>query len=197
MKTRISALMDGELALEANEAKDAVATLSRDREHKNTWCLYHVMGDAIRHEPDLTIDVSSRVMTALSLEPTILSPHPQRSASRWQRPVMALAASAAGVAMVAWVALSPTQMPAGSLIAANQAVISPAIPGLGVMTLPATHTKTASSLVSSTPALSTVADAEQAARLQEYLVAHQAYEGGALAGGTNHIRTVSVVSINR
>lgn len=198
MKTRISALVDGEL--EADEAKEAVATLSRDRDQKSIWCMYQVMGDAIRHEPDLAIDVSSRVMAALSLEPTVLSPRPQRSVSRWQRPVMALAASAAGVAVVAWVALAPAQMPAGSLIAANQAIISPAVSGLAVMASPATRTKVASSLVSSTPALSTVADKEQAAqaaRLQEYLMAHQAYEGGALVGGASHIRTVSVLGIHR
>ncbi|TBR10972.1 MAG: hypothetical protein EPO47_02775 [Rugosibacter sp.] len=195
MKTRISALMDGEF--EADEANGAVATLSRDKEQKNIWCLYHVMGDAMRHEPDLTIDVSRRVMAALSLEPTILSPRPQRSASRWQRPVMALAASAAGVAVVAWVALAPVQLPVGSLIAANQSIISPTVPGLAVMISPATRNKVATSRVSSAPALSTVADVKQAARLQEYLVAHQAYEGGALVDGANHIRTVSVLDINR
>lgn len=195
MKTRISALMDGEF--ETDEANGAVATLSRDKEQKNIWCLYHVMGDAMRHEPDLTIDVSRRVMAALSLEPTILSPRPQRSASRWQRPVMALAASAAGVAVVAWVALAPVQLPVGSLIAANQSIISPTVPGLAVMISPATRNKVATSRVSSAPALSTVADVKQAARLQEYLVAHQAYEGGALVDGANHIRTVSVLDINR
>ncbi|MES2237426.1 MAG: sigma-E factor negative regulatory protein [Pseudomonadota bacterium] len=195
MKTRISALMDGEF--EADEASGAVATLSRDKEQKNIWGLYHVMGDAMRHEPDLTIDVSRRVMAALSLEPTILSPRPQRSASRWQRPVMALAASAAGVAVVAWVALAPVQLPVGSLIAANQSIISPAVPSLAVMISPATRNKVVTSRVSSAPALSTVADVKQAARLQEYLVAHQAYEGGALVDGANHIRTVSVLDINR
>ena len=195
MKTRISALMDGEF--EADEANGAVATLSRDKEQKNIWCLYHVMGDAMRHEPDLTIDISRRVMAALSLEPTILSPRPQRSASRWQRPVMALAASAAGVAVVAWVTLAPVQLPVGSLIAANQSIISPTVPSLAVMISPATRNKVVTSRVSSAPALSTVADVKQAARLQEYLVAHQAYEGGALVDGANHIRTVSVLDINR
>ncbi len=196
MKTRISALMDGEF--EADEANGVVAALSRDKEQKNIWCLYHVMGDAMRHEPDLTIDVSRRVMAALSLEPTILSPRPQRSASRWQRPAMALAASAAGVAVVAWVALAPVQLPVGSLIAANQSTISPTVvPSLAVMIPPATGNKVVTSRVSSAPALSTVADVKQAARLQEYLVAHQAYEGGALVDGANHIRTVSVLDINR
>lgn len=195
MKTRISALVDGEL--ETDEAKDTVATLSRDRDQKSIWCLYHVMGDAIRHEHDLAIDVSSRVMAALSLEPTILSPHALRSASRWQRPVMALVASTAGVAVVAWVALGPAQMPAGSIIAANQTIITPAVPSLAAMTSPVTQRKVVSSRVSSSPALSAVAEADQAARLQEYLVAHQAYEGGALVDGANHIRTVSAVSINR
>ncbi|MDO8315590.1 MAG: sigma-E factor negative regulatory protein [Rugosibacter sp.] len=194
MKTHISALMDGEL--EADEANGVVSTLSRDKEQKNIWCLYHVMGDAMRHEPDLTIDVSRRVMAALSLEPTILSPHPKRSASHWQRPIMALAASAAGVAVVAWVALAPVQLPVGSLIAANQSIISPTVPVLAIVPSSTTGNKAVTSRVSA-PALSTVADAKQAARLQEYLMAHQAYEGGALVDGANHIRAVSVLDTNR
>lgn len=190
MKTYFSALMDGEL--EAHETTVTVATLSRDSEQQNLWHLYHVIGDAIRHEPDLTIDVTSQVMTALSLEPTVLSPsRPHRSAIRWQLPVMALAASAAGVAMVAWVALAPVQMPGGSMIASSQTIISPPLPSRTMMAPPDIRAVTP---MSSTSSLSTMAEA---ARLQEYLAAHQAYQGGALIGGTSHIRTVSALGNNR
>ncbi|TBR13796.1 MAG: hypothetical protein EPO43_09610 [Rugosibacter sp.] len=197
MKTRISALMDG--GLEAHETTAAVTTLSRDSEQKNLWHLYHVMGDAMRHEPDLTIDVTSRVMAALSLEPTVLSPtRPQRSVIRWQRPVMALAASAAGVAVVAWVALAPVRMPVGSMIVSSQALISQSVPSLAVMTPPpVTRTATPVSSTPSLPSVTSVAEAEQSARLQEYLVAHQTYEGGALVGGASHIRTISASGNNR
>lgn len=195
MKTRISALVDGEL--ETSESKSTVAALSRDKEQKSIWYSYHIIGDVMRHESDLTIDVSSRVMAALSLEPTVLSPHPQRRAKYWQRPLIALAASAAGVAVVAWVAVAPVQMPVGSLIQANRAIMSPAVSDLAMRSSTATRMKVASSSVSSTPALTTVAGEEQAARLQEYLMAHQAYQGGALVGGASHIRTVSVSGIHR
>ena len=197
MNTRISALVDGEL--EASEANGAIATLARNEEQKSLWSLYHVIGDALQHESDLAIDVSGRVMAALSSEITVLSPRPQRSTRRWQRQLVALAASAAGVAVVAWIALAPAQIPVmpGSLTAANQAVVSPELPRLAVMDTPSTRAKVAVSSVSETPALSAAAEAKQAARLQEYLMAHQAYEGGALVGGASHIRTVSVLGVHR
>lgn len=198
MKTRISVLVDGEL--EADEVAGVVVALSRDSEQEEFWRLYHLIGDAIRHEPDLTIDVTNRVMAALSLEPTVLSPRPQRSIIRWQRPVMALAASAAGVAVVAWVALAPVQMPVESMIAANQAPIAPPVPTrLAAMTPSATRPIAAVSSGSSAHPLSAAvetAQLQETARLQEYLVAHQAYEGGVLVGGASHIRTVSASGIN-
>lgn len=195
MKTRISALIDGELSPRA--AKDAIVTLSRDNGQKSIWNLYHVIGDALRHEPDLAIDVSNRVMAALSLEPTILSPHPLRSASRWQRPLMALAASTAGIAVVAWVALGSVQIPGDSLIASNQKILPRTLSGSVVMVSSAIQSKSTPSHASSSASLSTVTKAGQAARLQEYLVAHQAYAGGALFDNASHIRIVSAVSADR
>lgn len=200
MKTRVSALMDGEL--EAHETTGAVTTLSRDSEQKNLWHLYHVLGDAMRNEPDLTIDVTSRVMGALSLEPTVFSPlRPQRSAIRWQRPLMALAASAAGIAVVTWVALAPLQAPIGSMLASSQALISQ--PALRLATLPSPVTQAAppgspaSSLPSSSAAGTAQLQLQESTRLQEYLVAHRAYEGGALMSSASHIRTVSVADNSR
>lgn len=118
MSIHISALIDGEL--EPHEMRQAVAALPKDDEGKVCWHLYHVAGDAIREAVDetfeLDIDVSRGVMAALSLEPTILAPRavPDRRKSRpWQRPALALAASMAGAALVAWVALAPVNNPSG------------------------------------------------------------------------------------
>ena len=97
-------------------------------------------------------------------EPTVMVPAPRRAAVAWRRPVLALAASAAGVAVVAWLGLAPggDDVPtrAAGLARAKQAPL--------------------------------VAQAQATPRLQEYLVAHQAYApGGTMVGGARNIRTVA------
>lgn len=158
MKTRISALMDGEL--EDHEIAETLRALRRDGELRSQWCDCQLIGAALRGESELDIDVAARVMSALDLEPTVMAPGPRRM-PEWQRPVLALAASAAGVAVVAWLALAPAG-DGGPALAAGQAVAT-------VLAQPR-----------STP------------RLQEYLLAHQAYApGGAIVGGARNIRTVA------
>lgn len=161
MKTRISTLHDGEI--EDHEIEHALRALRRDGELRRQWCDCQLIGDALRGERRLGIDVTARVMAAIEQEPTVLVPAPRRLTG-WQRPALALAASAAGVALVAWLAVvpgsegAPTAAPA--LAAGGQAPV--------VATSP------------STP------------RLQEYLVAHQAYApAGAMVGGARNIRTVA------
>jgi sigma-E factor negative regulatory protein RseA len=97
------------------------------------------------------------------MEPTVMAPKPRRIVE-WQRPALALAASAAGVAVVAWLALTPGSEPSPLLATA----------------LPAVKRLPAVAQLQSTP------------RLQEYLVAHQAYApAGAMVGGARNIRTVA------
>lgn len=159
MKTRISALMDGEL--EGHEVADTFKELRRSEELRSQWCDCQLIGAALRDEPELDIDVTARVMAALEQEPTVIAPGNRRP-DTWLRPVLALAASAAGVAVVAWLALAP----GGELAPARETVLASA------KQLPAQ--------APSTP------------RLQEYLVAHQAYApGGAMIGGARNVRTVS------
>ena len=160
MKTRISALMDGEL--EDHEVAETLRVLRRSPDLRREWCDCEVIGDALRGERGLDMDVTARVMSALELEPTVMAPAPRRKIE-WQRPALALAASAAGVALVAWLALSPGAdggMPAGDARLAGA--------------------KQGSAVAQSTP------------RLQEYLLAHQAYApGGTMMGGARNIRTVA------
>jgi sigma-E factor negative regulatory protein RseA len=160
MKTRISALMDGEL--EGHEVAEALQALRRSEEMRSQWCDCQLIGAALRNERGLGIDVTARVMSALELEPTVMAPQRQ-GAVGWQRPVLALAASAAGVAVVAWLALTPGSDPASDASGA---------------------------LAGGKPAV--VAQAQSTPRLQEYLVAHQAYApAGAMVGGARNIRTVA------
>jgi sigma-E factor negative regulatory protein RseA len=161
MKTRISALMDGEL--EGHETAETLRALRRSEELRSQWCDCQLIGAALRGESELGIDVAARVMSALDLEPTVMAPKPRRLLE-WQRPALALAASAAGVAVVAWLALTPA--------------------GDGVPTA-------ATGVASAKPA-PVLAQSRSTPRLQEYLLAHQAYApGGAIVGGARNIRTVA------
>jgi len=161
MKTRISALMDGEL--EQHEVVETLQALRRSEDLRREWRDGQLIGAALRGERRLDLDVTERVMSALDMEPTVMAPPPRR-APAWQRPVLALAASAAGVAVVAWLALAPD----GNVLPAG-----------------------AGSLVAVTPG-PVVAQAQSTPRLQEYLVAHQAYApGGVVGGAARNIRTVA------
>lgn len=161
MKARISALLDGEL--EDHEIEQTLRELRRNGALRNDWCDCQLIGAALRGERGLDIDVVARVMSALELEPTVMAPA-QRRMLQWQRPVLALAASAAGVAVVAWLALS-----------------------LGGEGVPAATTSLAR--VTKVPP---VTQSTSTPRLQEYLVAHQAYaQSGAMVGGARNIRTVA------
>ena len=165
MKTRISALMDGEL--EQHELAETLQSLRRSEDLRKEWHDGHVIGAALRGERGLDLDVTARVMSALAAEPTVMAPASRR-APPWQRPLLALAASAAGVAVVAWLALSPN--------------------GSG---LPASLPAGAGGLAAA-KAGPVVAQAESTPRLQEYLVAHQAHApGGVIGGAARNIRTVA------
>lgn len=162
MKTRISALMDGEL--DDHEISASFDALRRDEALRGQWQQAQLIGDALRDEGHLDFDVTACVMAALEAEPVVLAPKP-RAPRDWTRPAMALAATVAGVAVVAWLGLGAE--PDSSSIA--HLTPSPAKSAVSQVQAP------------STP------------RLQEYLVAHQAYASvGPMAGGARNIRTVAV-----
>jgi sigma-E factor negative regulatory protein RseA len=172
MKTHLSALMDGEL--EEHEVKSLLAAIAHDEHLQADWYSYHLIGDALRQEGNLHLDVSARVMTALQNEPTVLAPAMRlteraKAKSPWQGP-MAMAASLAGVSVVAW--LAGAQLPGA----------------------PATE-KIATAIVNhSIVDHASVKPVALAAggNMQEYLVAHQTHSlSGQMQSGTLYIRTVS------
>jgi sigma-E factor negative regulatory protein RseA len=161
MKTRISALMDGEL--EQHEVAETLQAMRHSDALRTEWRDGHLIGAALRGERGLDLDVTARVMSALEAEPTVMAPASRR-APAWQRPLLALAASAAGVAVVAWLALTPDgKLPptaAGGLASVNPVQVA--------------------------------TQAQSTPRLQEYLVAHQAHApGGVIGGAARNIRTVA------
>jgi len=105
MKETLSAWMDGEVS--GPQAGQLPEQLKRDEGLRWSWDCYHVIGDALRgvHGRDLCPGVRA----LLDTEPTVLAPprRGRREKLRWA--VLSAAASAAGVAFVAWMALSGTQ----------------------------------------------------------------------------------------
>lgn len=167
MKTRISALIDGEL--EEHECAETLRALHHSPELRSQWCDCQLIGAALRGERGLHIDVAARVMSAIEAEPTVMAPQTRRR-SEWRKPAMAFAASVAGVALVAWLALSPAH---------PDSPVGPGELAGGKQLEVATQSR-------STP------------RLQEYLLAHQAYApGGAIVGGARNIRTVAAYGEGR
>lgn len=157
--------MDGELAQD-DEVFDA---LKRDGELRDSWQKYCLIGEALKGETRLSADITARVMSELSGEPVVLAPR-RSSRAEWQRSVLAIAATLAGVAVVGWVALAPsagqkTNAPLAQSSAQQRAAVQ-----------------------------AVVAQAARPASrdMQEYLVAHQAQSSSLqFRGGTEYIRTVA------
>ena len=101
MKEQISALMDDELELDANG--HVLDALHSDEQLAATWASYHMIGDAMRGNPALSIAFQQRVMQKIEAEPTVLAPR-QRLAVKPSY-LWSVAASFAAVAMVGWVLL--------------------------------------------------------------------------------------------
>ncbi len=174
MKTKLSALLDGET--EDHEAQAVFAALKADEALRDKWACYQLIGDVLRNEDALSCDLTPSVMRALSDVPVVLAPAARRRSQ--PRPLMAVAASLAGVAVVGWLAVAP-QLPTRE-------------PMTMVRAEPVDQLR-----VDRVAAVAGVKQAVPAASgrgMQEYLVAHQANAPGfQLAGATGHIRTVSVV----
>lgn len=171
MKTRISALMDGELG--GHEAEEALHSLRRDAELRTQWHEFHLIGAALRGEPELDIDIAAQVMAALEAEPTVLAPA-IKPKTRQLRPLMALAASAAGVAFVAWVALGTPPNSAGDPVRGGALPQQLAAPIERIQPV-------------------AVSAPNDSIKLQDYLLAHHAHAPmAAVANGARYVRVVSV-----
>lgn len=76
-KEQISALMDGDLS-----DAEVLNELEMDSYLQDTWGRYHLIGDAMRGDlpVNLQLDLSDSIMAALEDEPTILAPKPVEAA---------------------------------------------------------------------------------------------------------------------
>lgn len=164
MKPDISALLDDEL--DQGEASRAIDALRRDEELRETWHVYHLIGDALRQAPVGYPGISAKVMARLTDEPVLFAPsaQPKRAPLRFALP---LAAAITGVAAVGWVTLSLNTQPPLELAARPGPAHDP---------------------------VAQVAVRLPSGALKEYIVAHQAHSpSGRIQGGAPYVRSVSEI----
>jgi len=151
MKQDISSLMDGEC--DPREADRIIKACCTSEEHKDTWNVYHAIGEAIRGQSTAAITRPERVMAAVAKEPTVIGgPRRNLLETTIGRVALAAAASVATIGVVSWIG---TQGGA-------PAVSAPVV---------ATSKGTAASAIQTVGATKSVPVA--APDLQEYLSAHR------------------------
>lgn len=107
IKNQISALMDGEL--DDDEARVVFGRLKQNKEARDEWQIYHLIGDSLRQTPAAWEDgFSARFAEKFAAEPTVLAPSRQQ---KIRRSVVALsiAASLAAISLVTWTAFQLNQ----------------------------------------------------------------------------------------
>ena len=172
----ISALIDGEL--EAHEVRAAIKASLNDADR---WRIYGLIGDGLRGETFDAPDMTASVMSRICEEPVVLAPRNLRTQQR-DHPLLALAASVAGVAVVGWLALAGhSQAPVAEqhLLVSQQSRMS--IAGA------------ASGAVPPAPTFSKAPPAALQGDMSEYLLAHHAQASTVRLGdSTQQIRTVAM-----
>lgn len=181
LNEQLSAWCDGESS--DHEGASSQAFFPSSAEQRADCELAWLIGDALRGEPALSDDFTSRVMQALATEPVVLAPVAMASHRKraLKHPWMAMAAAVSGVMVAGWMVAA---MWSGG--AANPAVLAqvPA-PVPEVAASGAAWVATAQPAVVPTKAGSLAPDAT-------YLMAHQASSGGTpIADVAHFIRTVS------
>jgi sigma-E factor negative regulatory protein RseA len=179
VKSKISALMDGELA--AHELSEPMTALGSDEDALEAWRLYHLISDALQGRAMLANDCLHRVAARLAQEPILVGPLPSDVApparARWFVP-SAIAAGVAAVALVGWMALAPQHDAGPALAPVAQAPA--AAPVAGKVTV----------------AKETPAHLPMTVATRDYLIAHQAFSPrNSLQGMAPYVRSVSAESV--
>lgn len=188
---KISALVDGEV--EEHEAEAAICASLDDPERCRT---YWLIGESLRNESAPVVDLVAAVMARLEEEPVVLAPRNLRRQRPRPHPLLALAASVAGIAVVGWVALGDVSHPVGNGAAKIAAAPTLARDVVEQRSAEAARKfgadRTAPSPGGATAGLPASATS---AELQEYLLAHQAQAATVrLAEPVRQIRTVALTA---
>jgi sigma-E factor negative regulatory protein RseA len=134
MKQDISALMDGEL--DGPEAGRVIRNLESE-DHKDTWNLYHAIGEAIRNQAPRSLERNARVIEALRREPTVLAPKRRVLETALGRVALAAAASVATIGVVSWIGIQGGAPGTAASVVAKGAPVSGIKPVSASATLPA------------------------------------------------------------
>jgi sigma-E factor negative regulatory protein RseA len=155
MTQDISSLMDGEL--EGQEAGRVVQACCASEEQKETWYVYHVIGDALRGQAPHRAGFPHRTLAALHEQPTVLAPRRRVLEASFGRVALAAAASVATIGVVGWLGLQGGQIAAPS----NVAKVAPVAP--------------ATNVAANVPANGTmpVASTQPVLDVQDYLTVHR------------------------
>lgn len=110
MKSKISALMDGEL--DQRDASNIIEAIRKDDDLQGEWETYHLIGDTLRQSSKLAMNISSDVSQKLKAEPTVLSPNISNLEKKLKRKVYAFSVAASVIAMVsAWLVMQNSHEP--------------------------------------------------------------------------------------
>ncbi len=176
----ISALADGELDFE--QARKIIIAL-RDSEQRNTWSVYHQIGDSLREQQmvaPVSAQFSARMATRLEAEPTILAPVGLfKRVQTWPAALAAIAA-----AVMAFV-LAPQLSSFWSPVTQHELVAASSQPAL------ANISQADSKLAANTAQSREQTSQRRAAEVDDYIFAHQSaypslYGTAQLARPANH-----------
>jgi sigma-E factor negative regulatory protein RseA len=152
MTQELSSLMDGEL--DPRDADRAIHACRDDDQRKQTWLLYHAIGESMRSQVPRALTMPPALERALQAEPAMIArprPVPRRVLARV---AMAAAASVATVGVVGWLGGQD-----GSPVGNPETTVAKAGPAGASAIQPVASTTT----VQAAPAIN----------VQEYLVAHR------------------------
>lgn len=122
MKDQISALMDGELAL--NSSEHIYTALKAGGEAKECWSTYHLIGDIMRGTALMKADFQQHLMQKLDAEPTVLAPRARKPYAK-SPALWSAAASVSAVMFVGWMVL---QQQSQTGVAVNPQEVAQSLP---------------------------------------------------------------------
>ncbi|MHB1360433.1 MAG: sigma-E factor negative regulatory protein [Rhodocyclaceae bacterium] len=186
----LSALLDGEL--EPHELRPTLRAVVRAPELRENWQAYVLIGDQLRQERTLGRDLTADVMAKIRAEPVVLAPR-NLQLPRRHNPMLALAASAAGVVVVGWLALADNAQfsPMESRLAAVSASAARHVSSnaAGVASAVQINAAGAASAVPPAPTFEAAARGD----MSEYLLAHHTQSASfRLGDNAGHVRTVTM-----
>jgi len=134
MSEQMSALIDDEIAIE--DAAYLITMLQSSKKGAEAWSQYHLIGDSMRGDNNLSANFKKNLMQKIDLEPTVLAPNATLGGSgegfKLHHKVPAswsIAASVAAVMVVGWMALhQTTQVTNGLVVDAQSESVTSAIP---------------------------------------------------------------------